>query len=173
MIDTRQRGTLVIGVAAGAAGGVAEIAWVSLYAGMAGGDPAVLAGAVTTAAGVGALLPSASPAILGVGLHMVLAVMLGIVLTAAWQVLSAKRGPTNPYPFMLAALAGVWAMNFFLVLPIVSPAFVHMVPYAISLISKLLFGVAAAEVVRRLERFIAPAPAIAFRLVRSGKAKRT
>ena len=49
---------------------------------------------------------------------------------------------------MLAALAGVWAVNFFVVLPIVSPAFVHIVPYAVSLTSKLLFGVAAAEVVR-------------------------
>ena len=50
---------------------------------------------------------------------------------------------------MLAALAGVWAINFFVVLPIVSPAFVHMVPYAVSLTSKLLFGVAAAAVLRR------------------------
>jgi hypothetical protein len=56
--------------------------------------------------------------------------------------------PGNPYPFMLAALAGVWAVNFFVVLPLVSPAFVHIVPYAVSLTSKLLFGVAAAEIVR-------------------------
>jgi hypothetical protein len=49
---------------------------------------------------------------------------------------------------MLAALAGVWAVNFFVVLPLVSPAFVHIVPYAVSLTSKLLFGVAAAEIVR-------------------------
>jgi len=50
--------------------------------------------------------------------------------------------------FMLAALAGVWAVNFFVVLPIVSPSFVHIVPYAVSLTSKLLFGVAAVEIVR-------------------------
>ena len=49
---------------------------------------------------------------------------------------------------MLTALAGVWAINFFVVLPIVSPAFVHVVPYAVSLTSKLLFGVAAAAVLR-------------------------
>jgi hypothetical protein len=79
---------------------------------------------------------------------MVLAVMLGVVLTFGWQALSANRGLANPYPFMLAALAGVWAVNFFMVLPIVSPAFVHIVPYAVSLTSKLLFGVAAAEIVR-------------------------
>jgi len=46
-------------------------------------------------------------------------------------------------------LAGVCAINFFVVLPIVSPAVVHMVPDAVSLTSKLLFGVAAAEALRR------------------------
>jgi hypothetical protein len=55
----------------------------------------------------------------------------------------------SPYPFTLAVLVGVWAVNFFFVLPIVSPAFIHMVPYAVSLGSKLLFGLAAAEVIRR------------------------
>jgi hypothetical protein len=34
------------------------------------------------------------------------------------------------------------------VLPLVSPGFVHLVPHAVSLTSKLLFGVAAAEIVR-------------------------
>src|SRR5580704_12033145 len=79
---------------------------------------------------------------------MALAVMLGVVLASAWQALAANRALANPYPFMLAALAGVWAVNFFAVLPIVSPAFIHIVPYAVSLTSKLLFGVAAAEIVR-------------------------
>jgi len=50
---------------------------------------------------------------------------------------------------MLAALFYVWAINFFVVLPFVSPAFTSIVPYAVSLASKLLFAVAAAEVVRR------------------------
>ncbi len=80
---------------------------------------------------------------------MMLAMLLGVALVCAWRALIAHRpGLTNPYPFMLAALAGVWAINFFVVLPIVSPAFTHLVPYAVSLASKLLFGVAAAEIVR-------------------------
>jgi len=130
------------GLLAGAAGGLAEVAWVSLYAGVTGGDPAALARGVTTAAGVSALLPAA-PAALGVAVHMTLAVLLGVVLSLAWSRLRA-RGLSNPYPVMLAALAGVWATNFFVVLPVVSPAFVHAVPYAVSLTSKLLFGIAAA-----------------------------
>ena len=149
MVSMQQSETFRVGVIAGAAGGLAEIAWVTLYASMTGGDPAALARGVTTAAGVSALLPAASPVMLGIGVHMLLAVMLGVVLTLAWRALAARRrGAANPYPFMLAALAAVWAMNFFVVLPFVSPAFIHAVPLAVSLASKLLFGAAAAEAVR-------------------------
>jgi len=156
MTNTQRLAVIRTGIFAGAAGGLAEIVWVTLYAGATGADPAVLARGVTTAAGVTALLP-ASPVALGIGVHMTLAVMLGIVLTFCWQARSANRGWANPYPFMLAALAGVWAINFFVVLPIVSPAFVHVVPYAVSLTSKLLFGVAAAEIVRDEATFAARA----------------
>lgn len=161
MITTQRLETLRIGILAGAAGGLAEIAWVTFYAGATGGDAAALARGVTTAAGVSALLPAASPVALGIGVHMMLAVMLGAFLTFIWQELSAQRALTNPYPFMLAALAGVWAINFFVVLPIVSPAFVHAVPYATSLTSKLLFGLAAAEVVRSRTRSAASVPVLA------------
>jgi hypothetical protein len=146
MTENRQIAVLQQGVLAGAAGGLAEVAWVSFYAAATGGDPAVVARGVTTAAGVTALLP-ASPVALGVAVHMTLAVMLGVALSFAWSRLR-ERGSGNPYPFMLAALAGIWVTNFFVVLPIVSPAFVHIVPYAVSLTSKLLFGVAATAVLR-------------------------
>lgn len=144
----KQLGIFQIGVIAGVAGGLAEVAWVSVYSAMTGGDAAVLARGVTTAAGVSALLP-ASPAALGVAVHMALAVMLGIALAFAWQELSAHGlTASRPYPFMLSALSVVWAINFFVVLPVVSPAFVHLVPYGASLASKLLFGIAAAAVLQ-------------------------
>jgi len=154
LTNTRRLDIIRTGVFAGAAGGLAEIAWVSLYAAVTGADPAVLARGVTTAAGVSALLP-ASPVALGIGVHMALAVMLGVVLTLGWRSLSANRGLANPYPFMLAALAGIWAVNFFVVLPLVSPTFVHLVPYAVGLTSKLLFGMATAEIVRDEAMFAA------------------
>ena len=53
------------GLLAGAAGGLAEIVWVSLYATMTGGNAATLARGVTTAAGVTALLP-ATPVSVGI-----------------------------------------------------------------------------------------------------------
>jgi hypothetical protein len=149
MTTTRRLEIFRQGAFAGAAGCSAEVAWVMLYAGVTGADPAVLARGVTTAAGVGALLP-ASPVALGVAVHMTLAMILGVALAIVWSALrESQPGLANPYPTMLTALAGVWAVNFFVVLPIISPAFVHVVPYAVSLTSKLLFGFAAAEVLRR------------------------
>jgi hypothetical protein len=164
--------TAGLGAIAGAAGGLAEIAWVTLYAGMTGTDPAALAQGVTTAAGISALLPADSPVALGIGVHMALAMMLGTILIFAWRALSAKRPHlSNPYPLMLTALAAVWTINFFVVLPIVSPAFIHIVPYAVSLISKLLFGLAAAEIVRN-EAIFAPQQ-LAFSLLKSPSGKRS
>ena len=148
--------TLRHGIIAGVAGGLAEVAWVSLYSGLTGGDPAIVARGVTTAAGVGALLP-ASAASLGVAVHMTLAIALGAGLAFAWRAFSANRaGSSNPYAFMLAALTGVWAVNFFVILPIIDPTFIHLVSYPVSLTSKLLFGMAAAEALRRQA---APQPA--------------
>jgi hypothetical protein len=136
------------GVVAGVAGGLAEIAWVTLYAGATGADPATLARAVTTAAGVSALFPSV-PVAVGVTVHMSLAVTLGIALAFGWRALSSRRLEiVNPFPFTLAALIGIWAVNFFAVLPSISPAFIHLVPYSVSLVSKILFGLAAAEALR-------------------------
>lgn len=142
--------TIRQGAIAGAAGGLAEIAWVTLYAAATGTNAATLARGVTTAAGVSALFP-ADPIALGVTVHMGLAVTLGIALAFAWQTLSSGRAQTiSPFPFTVATLAAVWAFNFFVVLPVVSPAFIPLVPYSVSLISKLLFGLAAAAVFRQL-----------------------
>ncbi|MGB6538223.1 MAG: hypothetical protein WBF58_19920 [Xanthobacteraceae bacterium] len=141
--------TIRHGVVAGVAGGLAEIAWVTLYAGATGADPATFARGVTTAAGVSALFP-ADPVALGVSVHMVLAATLGIALSFGWRALSSHRLDTaSPFPFMMAALVSVWAVNFFVVLPTISPSFIHLAPYSVSLISKVLFGLAAAEALRR------------------------
>jgi hypothetical protein len=141
--------TIRVGVVAGAAGGLAEIAWVSLYAQATGANAASIARGVTTAAGIIAAVPNESvPA--GIVIHMVLATGLGVALALAWRALSPRLGAAgNPYAPALAALAAVWAINFLVVLPALGSNFVTLMPYAASLASKLLFGVAAAEVLRR------------------------
>jgi hypothetical protein len=137
------------GMAAGLAGGLAEILWVSLYSEATGGNAAVIARGVTTAAGLNALLPEA-PVTVGIVTHMLLAVALGVALAFAWQWFSVRaRSAAACYLFVLACLIGVWTMNFFVILPLLSPPFIALLPYAVSLTSKLLFGLAAAETLRR------------------------
>jgi hypothetical protein len=141
--------TIRHGLLAGLVGGLAEMGWVTLYARATGGNIAMLARGITTAAGMSAVFPAYSEA-MGVTVHMVLASVLGVVLAFAWRASVAnRRGSRSPYPFMLAALTVIWAINFLVVLPLVSRGFVHLVPFTVSLTSKLLFGLASAEVFRR------------------------
>lgn len=141
--------TIRVGVVAGAAGGLAEIAWVSLYAQATGANAGSVARGVTTAAGMIAAVPVDSVAA-GIAIHMVLATGLGVALAVVWRALAPRLGAAaNPYAFALTALAAVWAMNFLVVMPALGSNFVTLMPYAASLASKLLFGVAAAEVLRR------------------------
>lgn len=151
--------TLRYGAMAGLAGGLAEVVWVSLYAGLAGADAAMVARGVTTAVGLNALLPNAT-VLTGVAVHMLLALGLGVALAFAWRKLSSTLA-IAPYAFGAAALAMVWGFNFFVALPLISPDFITMLPYSVSLASKLLFGLAAAEVLRRasLERVAATSAA--------------
>lgn len=155
------RETVKRAIVAGAAGGVAEIAWVSLYSAVTGGDAAIVARGVTTAAGVSALLP-ASPVGMGVAVHMLVSVLLGLAAAFVWQAIGRRQGMSAAYVAVLATLAADWAINFLVVLPVISPVFVHLVPYAVSLTSKLLFGLAAAETLRRFaaaDEANVPAPA--------------
>jgi hypothetical protein len=52
------------------------------------------------------------------------------------------------YSLVTLALATVWAVNFLVVLPYLNPGFVDLLPYSVTLVSKLLFGVSAATVFR-------------------------
>ena len=121
----------------------------TLYAGATGADPAVLARGVTTAAGVSAILP-ASPVALGVTVHMTLAVTLGVALAFVWSALRAARpGLANPYPVDADGAGRCLGRQFLCRAADRQPGFRPLVPYAVSLTSKLLFGVAAAAVLRR------------------------
>lgn len=136
------------GAIAGAVGGLAEIAAVAVYSAGIGSHPSIVARGVTAAAGLGLLMP-ASPVAMGIFVHMTIAVVLGVTLSFAWKVVRPHFSTgAMLFPYMLAALTGVWAVNFYLLLPAVSPAFIHLMPYPVSLASKLLFGVVAAAVLR-------------------------
>lgn len=140
------------GVVAGAAGGIAEIIWILVYALVTGTDAATLARGVTTAAGANSLFTGGTVAS-GIAIHMILAAALGTALASAWRSFSQRwSNQTNPYAVIPIALAAVWAINFLIVLPLLSPDFVQIVPYPVSLTSKLLFGLAASAVLSHRKR---------------------
>lgn len=127
------------GALAGTVGGLAEILWIVVWSIFAGTD------AAEVARGIGGVFISSTGPALGISIHMVLALALGIALVATWRSISARwHHAYNTYALAFATLAIVWLVNFFLILPIVSPAFVELIPLPISFASKLLFGVAAA-----------------------------
>jgi hypothetical protein len=141
------------GILLGIAGGIAEIIWVASYGLFTGGSSAAVARGVS--ATVSTVLPAVSlemaPVAYGIVIHMALAVGLGVALVFAWRALAEQRQRlVNEYAFMVAALAMVWAFNFFILLPLIDPAFVALIPYPASLLSKLLFGLAGAVMLRHM-----------------------
>lgn len=138
-LDPR-RDLMQMGLWAGLAGGLAEILWITAYATGSEVNAAAVARGVAEAVGLGA----ASPVLLGVVIHMALAAALGVAVVAAMRALPIPRhGWLTDLALAFAALGGVWAFNFLLLLPALSPEFVTIVPMPVSFTSKLLFGLAS------------------------------
>lgn len=132
---------LAVGILAGLAGGLAEVAWIVFYAAVSGSDGALVARGITDT------LRLATPAPVGAGIaiHMTLAALLGLAVAVALKPLRARLDALSFDAIVVSVLGLVWAVNFFVVLPAINPAFVGIVPLAVSLVSKLVFGVAAAS----------------------------
>lgn len=135
------------GLLAGLAGGLAEVAWISLYAAASGADAASVARGVTDTFG----LVVAAPASAGIALHMGIAAALGVVVAFALRPLRGHCSALGFDATIISVLGLVWAVNFFVVLPMVNPGFVALVPLTVSFVSKLLFGGAAALSLRIAE----------------------
>ncbi len=152
MTTTHQFGhadTIKYGILAGAVGGGAEIVWISVMAVLTNISAISVARGVTVSVGIGTL-PLTQVLVVGIAIHMALAIALGITVAVGFYTLAgcSFRG-VHPYLIVPTALVGVWAFNFLVLLPLINPSFVHLMPYPISLLSKLLFGLGAAEVLRR------------------------
>jgi len=139
---------LRLGILAGLAGGAVEVAWVAAYGAVTGTPVAAVARGVT-----GALLPGlaalpAGPAI-GIALHMLLAIGLGIAVVATLSTPPFRHVRAWPQSVLVVlTLAAVWTFNFMVVLPWLDPDFLALLPIVVTLASKLLFGVSAAAVLR-------------------------
>jgi hypothetical protein len=139
---------LRLGVLAGLAGGAAEVAWVAGYGAVTGRPVAAVASGVTAALLPGLADLPAGPAI-GIALHTTLAIGLGVAVAAAFSSPFLRRVGAWPQSLLVVlALGAVWFCNFTLVLPHLAPNFLVLLPMAVTLTSKLLFGVSAAAVLR-------------------------
>lgn len=138
---------------AGLAGGIAEILWVLAYGAFAPVSAAEVAREVTASLLPGAAASAAAPA-LGVGIHLALSIVVaGAFVAALLRVFPGRHSMAGYAGLAVIALAGVWALNFLLVLPVLNPRFVTLMPYAATLASKALFGLTMGAVLARGERF--------------------
>ncbi len=132
-------------VLAGLAGGLAEILWIMLYGALTGTSSSEVARQITTSVSPFTELVYAVP--LGVGVHLGLSLLLAagfVFATGRWW--ARPRRAVTTMAIAVCALTLIWAVNFLLLLPSLNPVFVQLLPYSVTLISKLLFGVAMATV---------------------------
>lgn len=131
---------------AGLCGGMAEIIWVKLYALLAGQSSAEVARQVTASLLPGMEHAALAPA-LGVAIHLALSLLVALAYALlVWLPFTRHRGPGVSVAVASGVLACLWAVNFLLLLPVVNAEFVHLLPYSVTLGSKLLFGMAMAGV---------------------------
>lgn len=140
------RSVLTIGWLAGLSGGAAEVAWVSLYSNATETSGMIVAQQVTASvAPAAAALPFAP--LLGIAIHMLLSMALGLAFAATvWRLAAPRLGTAAFLASAAVSLALVWAFNFFVVLPVLNPAFVTLMPLGATLASKILFGIAMGSV---------------------------
>ena len=143
------RNVLAVGLLAGLSGGAAEVAWVGLYSNATETSGMIVAQQVTASVVPAAAGLPAAP-LLGIAIHMLLSVVLGVAFAATiWRLAAPRLGAAAFLATAAGSLALVWAINFFVVLPMLNPAFVTLMPYGITLVSKVLFGIAMASVLLR------------------------
>lgn len=139
---------------AGLAGGATEILWVMLYSTITATSGTTIARQVTASLWPVAAEWSLAPA-LGIAIHLALSLALATVLVSFLLRFAAQRlAPGMVIACAAAMLALVWAVNFFVVLPTLNPGFVTIMPYAATLFSKILFGIAMAWVIRKKTSFV-------------------
>jgi len=130
--------TWLLVILAGLAAGFAEVFWVLLQSGSPG---TIAAGVTATFTGDPAV--TATTGWMGLGIHLGLSLLLAAAfILLIWKPLRGRMGPLETFALSVACLAGVWAFNFLVLLPIVNPAFVDLLPLGVTLTSKLLFGAA-------------------------------
>ena len=125
---------------AGLAGGLAEILWISMYSAATHAAGWEISRQITASV-IPALAGSAIAPVLGVVMHLVLSIILAFLCCKVFIDPVARRlGQAVILPASMVVLGGVWVINFLVILPVINPAFVTLLPFLVTLASKLLFG---------------------------------
>ena len=128
---------------AGVFGGLSEVIWVSLYSTLNGTSVAAIGTAITATfyANTNGLVLAP---VIGLVIHMGLSVLLafGFGLLICPLVEQRFQFKQSALIASVITLAIVWKINFFLLLPAWNPEFISLLPISVTLVSKLLFGVA-------------------------------
>jgi hypothetical protein len=78
----------------------------------------------------------------GLLINYVLALLIAAVAVFAYlRTFAGDIDEPAIFATSIAALVAIWAANFFVVLPVVNPDFVTLMPYTVTLISKIGFGI--------------------------------
>ncbi len=126
---------------AGVAGGTVEVVWVMFFCLMSPSSSSLVAEEIARS-----VLPQISvhsALATGLFIHYVLAVLVaGMVAMTILRLLRDRVDMRSVLAISTAALAAIWATNFFVILPVINADFVTLMPYTVTLVSKLGFGIA-------------------------------
>ena len=136
-------------LAAGLAGGIAEIIWIALYGAATSSSSLEVARQVTATVAPYAGAESWAPGA-GVAIHMALSLAIGVgFVLGLWSLASGRPRASAIWSCALLAVFAVWAVNFLLLLPALGSGLATLMPLGATLLSKMLFGVAMAAVLHR------------------------
>jgi hypothetical protein len=136
---------------AGLAGGIAEMIWIAGYCALTPLRSAELLRQISLSVGINAGA-GAFASMFGLAIHLGLSILLGLTFAlTVWRPSLQRSGVAGNLLASCAVLSAVWVFNFFVVLPGLNPGFADLMPYAVTLVSKLLFGIAMGWVLYRGE----------------------
>jgi hypothetical protein len=131
-------------VLAGLAGATAEVLWIGLFCALTPLRGEEVLRQITATISP-ALAGSGWAPVLGLLLHFVLGVVVAYAFSVLiWQTFARRRGGGTTLTMALLALTAIWAVNFFVLLPAINGEFVGLMPYTLTLGSKVLFAIAMA-----------------------------
>ena len=134
---------------AGLAGGLAEVVWVALYCAASPLEGTTVANEIALAVRAG-FVPDGLLGATGLTVHFALSLVVAFAFGTG-LVHALRRGlPTAAIvPLAAVVLLGVWAFNFFVLLPVLAPAFVTLLPLGVTAASKMLFGLSMGTLIWR------------------------